>query len=305
MSAASRAAGTLGALLLAAPLAADEQALRRFFEGRSVVVRIDMPATSDGVDVYPEREEPLDYGKLASRIRSSGVAVREGERIVVTIIKVKDDIVELHLGGGGFHSFHDASSSVSIPSVPKSSRERELDREVREETDTRRKRRLERERDELRREREREDARNRAIQQVAEAERRERDRYRALEMGSRFNVRFEDEVRADVLTSEGLMRVLSAYVEFPGTGFRAPQRPEDLRFESPVPADASETAIDEIVVKGMSRSEVEEALGAPEREDESREGALSVTVASYRRGQDRVEVTYVEDVVVRVAPTRR
>jgi hypothetical protein len=296
---ATASAAALGtALVLAVPLCADEEELRRFFEGRSVIVRIDMPATSDGVDVYPEREEPLDWGKLASRIRSTGVALREGDRIVVTKVKMKDDLVEFHLGGGGFHSFHDASSSVSIPSVPKSRRERELDREIREENDSRRRRRLERERDELRRDREREDAHNRAINQAAEAERRERDRERALDMGSRFNVRFEDHVRAEVMTPEGFMRALSAYVDFPGTGYRPPQRPEDLRLERPGEDEGG--PVDEIVRKGMTRSEVEQVLGTPERDDDAQEGGFSITVASYRHAGGRVEVTYVEDVVVRV-----
>jgi hypothetical protein len=52
----------------------------------------------------------------------------------------------------------------------------------------------------------------------------------------------------------------------------------------------------------MSRSEVEDARGAADREDESREGTLVLKVTSYRRGRDRVEVTYVDDVVVRVSP---
>src|SRR5258708_20444879 len=81
-----------------APLhAQSEEGLRQFFEGRSVVVRIDMPASSSGVDVYPERERPLDLGKHASRIRESGVALREGERITLTKAKVNDALIDFHL----------------------------------------------------------------------------------------------------------------------------------------------------------------------------------------------------------------
>src|SRR5260221_6321791 len=77
---------------------AAEMALKRFFEGRPVTVRVDMPATTSGIDLYPEREYPLEFSKVADRIRSSGVAVREGDRITVTRVKVKDDLIEFQLG---------------------------------------------------------------------------------------------------------------------------------------------------------------------------------------------------------------
>mgnify|MGYP003578884434 CR=1 FL=1 len=52
------------ALLLLMPALAlhaqDEAALRRYFEGRTVQVRIDMPATSKGIDVWPHRAPPLE-----------------------------------------------------------------------------------------------------------------------------------------------------------------------------------------------------------------------------------------------------
>jgi hypothetical protein len=182
-------------LVLAAPVVADddeaEKALKRFFEGRSVVVRLDLPATSSGVDVYPEREEPLDYRKMGDRIRASGVSLREGDRIAVTLVKVKDDLIEFQLGGGGFNSFKDSSGLAYVPSVPKSSYEKDLERRVRHETDERRRRHLQRELDDVRRDRERDDARNRVLTEEANEIRRERDRRRALDMGSRFNIRFE------------------------------------------------------------------------------------------------------------------
>ena len=277
-----------------APLhAQSEDRLRQFFEGRSVVVRIDMPANSSGVDVYPERERPLDLGKHASRIRESGVAVREGERITVTKVKVKDDLIEFQLGAGGFNAFRNGAGSVSVPSVVKSSREKDLEREVKREDDPDRRRRMQRELDELREDREREEARNRAVAEAANELRREKDRQRALAMGSRFNVRFEKRVPPEALTPDGLMRALADYVDFPG-GPRPPERAEDLRYErTDRPASGPELR------KGMSRQEVESLLGDPEREDLHREGGLESVAAVYRRGPDEIDVTFVEDVVVR------
>ena len=65
-----------GAALLtaiAAPAAAqNEDALRAFFEGRQVVVQIDMPGTSDGVDLKADARGAIDYPAL----RRSHQAVR-------------------------------------------------------------------------------------------------------------------------------------------------------------------------------------------------------------------------------------
>lgn len=276
-----------------------EAALKRFFEGKRVVVLLDMPATSDGIDVYPEREYPLDHGKMSGRVRSAGVSLREGDRAPVTKVKLKDDLIEFQLGGGGFNSFKDGSSTVSPHVTPKSSLERNLEREVREEQDAHRRRQLQRELDDLRREREYRDRESRERAEEINEERRRRDRERALDMGSRFNIRFEKkDVPEAFKAPEGVMRALEKYVDFLALGPRPPERPEDLRSEPAPP----ETSAAFSVRKGMTREEVEGIFGRPLREDTSQEGALAVRVASYERGGERFEVTYVDDVVVRVTP---
>ncbi len=285
-------------LLAAASLLADddpaELALKRFFEGRKVAVLLDMPASSSGIDVYPEREYPLDPGKVGDRIRSAGVSLREGDRAPVTRIKLKDDLIEFQLGGGGFNSLKDGSSTVSTSSIPKSSHERTLEREVREEKDPERRRQLQRDLDRVRRDREYREDRNRQRDAEINQRRREQDRERALDMGSRFNIRFEKKDVPDTFkTPEGVMRALEKYVDFLNLGPRPPQRPEDL---------VSEPALGGEVRKGMSRREVEELVGSPRREDKSREGTLDVYVVAYEHGGERIEVTYVDDVVVRVSP---
>src|SRR5436309_2290075 len=299
-------------MLVAGPvLGADHDAaetvLKRFFEGRPVVVRLDMPATSGGIDGCPEREGPLDFGKVAARVRSSGTALHEGDRITVTLVKVKDDLIEFQLGGGGFNSFKDGSGTASVPYTSKSRREKDLERRLKEETDSRRRRELQREIDELRRDREEEDRRNRAVVEATKEMRRARDRQRALDMGSRFNLRFDRYVPPAYLTPDGVMRGLSRYVDFLGLGPRPPERPEDLRLERPgePSTDEAPAAEDEGIRKGMTREQVESIWGRPLREDESQEGVLRVRVASYRQGTGRVEVTFVDDVVVRVSPLVR
>jgi hypothetical protein len=277
---------------------AAEQSLRHFFEGRYVTVLIDMPASQAGVDVYPEREYPLDFGKMSSRIGQSGVSVRQGQRIVVTKVKVKDDLIEFQLGGGGWSDFKNGSGSVSPHLTPKSSRERELERRIREADDRNERRHLERELDRLRREREYRDEQRRIQAEMVNEQRREMDRERALDLGSRFNIRFEKkDVPIAFLSPEGVVRALERYVDFGSLAPRPPRNAEDLVPDDQAPALGAH--------KGMTRQEIEASYGRPRREDESREGELTVRVAAYDVDGQRVEITYVDDVAVRVASLDR
>jgi hypothetical protein len=133
--------------------------------------------------------------------------------------------------------------------------------------------------------------------EMVNEQRHEMDRQRALDMGSRFNIRFErKDVPMAFVSPEGVVRALEQYVDFGSLAPRPPRRPEDL-----VPDEAPALGAH----KGMTRGEIEAAYGRPRREDESREGELTVRVAAYELNGERVEVTYVDDVAVRVAPLQR
>jgi hypothetical protein len=133
------------------------------------------------------------------------------------------------------------------------------------------------------------------VAEIANERRREQDRERALDLGSRFNIRFEKKhVPEAYQAPEGVMRALERYVDFLNLGPRPPRRAEDL-----VPAEPEAVSS---ARKGMTRAEIEAVYGRPQREDESREGALTVRVAAYELDGERVEVTYVDDVAVRVTP---
>jgi hypothetical protein len=100
--------------LAATPASAqDENRLKDFFEGRRVVVRLDMPGTKDGVNVYPDRRRDLDLSDYRDNLRRYGPALRAGEMAVVTLVKVKKDHIEFQLNGGGFGTFWDASAILS------------------------------------------------------------------------------------------------------------------------------------------------------------------------------------------------
>src|SRR5882757_8294396 len=146
----TRVIPTLLLLALATPAAAQNEAvLKSYFEGKRITVRLDMPGDADGVDVHADARVAVDYGKYKDKLKRYGTAIRAGETVVVT--KVKKDLIEFQLGGGGFGTFgDDTSTSANIPLVERSSRERELEQRIKDEDDRDRRRRLERELDDLR-----------------------------------------------------------------------------------------------------------------------------------------------------------
>ena len=104
-------------------------------------------------------------------------------------------------------------SSVYVSSARKSSREKNLDEELKRENDSARRKRLKEEIDDLRRRREREDERNREIAAEGQESRRARIEQKALQGGSRFNVHFSS-LDPNVLTPQALIDALRKYVVF-------------------------------------------------------------------------------------------
>lgn len=195
--------------------AQSEAELKRYFEGRQVVLRIDMPATKDGVNVYPEREQSFNYSQYAQRLKDYGASLRRGDVAMITKIKVKDNHIEFQLDGGGYGTFGDETSpSVYVSTVSKTRREKRLEEELKNEPDGWRRRRMREELDFLRREREREDQRNRAEAAEAEELARQRIAERRLQGGSRFNIQFDGGIKGRELTAEDVMEALAEYVYF-------------------------------------------------------------------------------------------
>jgi hypothetical protein len=271
-------------LASASPLAAqDETALKAQFEGRTVAVRMDLPATEDGVDVFPAATPPMDFSRYQSRVKRFGVAIRQGETAMVTRVKVKSKLIEFQLGGGGYGTSGDQTDpSVGFTAAPKTERERNLERDVKDVRDPVVKRRMQDELDYLRSQREREDRRNRAL--VAEATERRRVfiQERRLAGGSRFNLRWRDAVPASALTPAGVEAALATYVDF-----------------TAAPAEAERPSPTLSLRKGLSVEEVEELLGTPVRKRERMEGMLHVSTRTFEAAHERVVADFVEGVLVR------
>ena len=280
----------LVASLIAGPAAAQsEAALREHFEGKTVTLKLAMPGTESGVDVYPADPKPLDYPKYASRLKDNGTAIRAGETAMITKIRVKSKHVEFQLDGGGYGTMGDETSSdVSVASTPKTKREQNLEAELKRETDPVRKRQMKEELDDLRRVREREDARNRAEVADAKEQREANIRQRRLEGGARFNIRYRDRLPDDALTPEGVEAALAEFVTFDqGTLVATPVPSQPV---APVRTGPR---------KGMLLKDADEQLGTPTRTTERQEGKLKVVTRTYATPDGQVAAEFVEGVMIR------
>ncbi len=289
--------------LVVGPLQAQsESALRAYFEGKTVVLKIAMPGTENGVDVYPGTGQPLDYPRYADRLKDYGTAIRSGQSAMVTKIRLKSKHIEFQLDGGGYGTMSDETSpSVGVSSAPKTKREQNLEGELKRETDPAKKREIKEELDGLRKEREREDVRNRAAVAAAQEHRKQNLRQRQIEGGSRFNVRFRDRLPDAVLTPDGLKKALAEYVSFGGAR-------EELAGAAPTPAAAPLTpampvAPSGLPRKGMSLQEADALLGAPKKTSERKEGSLKVTTRVYDTQAGRITAEFVEGVLFRYSVT--
>jgi hypothetical protein len=291
-----RPALILGLLLpfYAFPLTAQSEAvLRDYFEGRSVTLKQPMPGTEEGVDVFPGTSRPLDYPRYAKRLKEHGTAIRSGESAVVTKIKVKSKHIEFQLDGGGYGTMGDeTSSNVSTEAAPKTRREKNLEAEIKRETDPVQKRAMREEIDDLRREREREDARNRSAVAEAEEHRKQNIRQRRLEGGSRFNVRYQDQLPADALSPASVMAALADYVDF-----------GELRREPEAEGQPVSSARSGLLRKGMMLQDVNAMVGNPVNKTQRKEGTLNVQTVQYSTADGRITADFVEGVLVRYTIT--
>jgi hypothetical protein len=283
-----------------APVAAQNEAvLKSFFEGKRVTVKIDMPGSSDGVDVQGDARQAIEYPRYRDSLKRYGTAIRSGESITVTLIKVKKDLIEFQLGGGGYGTFgDDTSTSVYIPDASKTEREKQLERLVKDEPDHDRRRRLERELDDLRDRRERENRRIAIERERASEAKAERIAERRLRGGSRFNVRYDDRVPTGI-RPEDMVAALAEYVDFgplasPSLATREDAPLRATRVDAAPPSDDITR-----LRKGMTRAEAERTFGRPAETSERRDGGLSVTTLVFVVADKRISTDFVEDVLIR------
>jgi hypothetical protein len=290
--------------LLIPPLAAhaqSEAALKEYFEGRTVKLKLAMPGAEDGVDVYPGTSKPVDFPRHAARLKRYGTALHPGDQTLVTKLKVKAKLIEFQLDGGGYGTSGDeTSSSVSVASAPRTKREQNLEAELKREQDPVRRRAMKEELDDLKARRAREDARNRASVAEAEESKKANIRQRRLEGGSRFNIRYNDGVPATAITPEAIKEALAAYVDFDESA-PAPEVASAMPVAGSVPV--GKPGPGGLPAKGMLQADVDELLGAPKKTSDRMEGRLKVTTRIYPTTAGQVTAEFVEGVLIRFSMT--
>jgi hypothetical protein len=85
-----------------------KEALTHLLLGKDVKPLLDMPAYKDGVDIYYLHKQDkhlddrgIDLKELSKFLREKGVGVERDEWVTITDVKIDNDRVEIHLGGGG------------------------------------------------------------------------------------------------------------------------------------------------------------------------------------------------------------
>ncbi|MBU6367319.1 MAG: hypothetical protein KJT01_13985 [Gemmatimonadetes bacterium] len=302
------------ALLLALALtpavarAQNEAALRQAFEGKLVSVRMAMPGTAKGVDVFPQQQMAINYRQVADRIKEFGTALDVGAQVMVTKVVVKKDShIEFQLGGGGFGTFGDDAGTQRIFAgfEGESARERALRDSIKTATDAKVRARMQRDLNSARAARQRENDKARAEAEQANAAREANLRGRRQEGGSRFNVRYQGGIPADALTPDGLMAALGPYVDFAATGAKGATAAAAAAAPGGASSAASATAPAPsgaggltALRKGLSVREVEALLGPAVTAAEEKQGPITVLKRNYASGGMKVAASFVNDILV-------
>ena len=304
----------LGALLLVAPpaFAQNEAVLRQAFEGKVISVKIDMPATSQGIDVYPLDPMPVNFRQVAERLKDNSTSLKIGQQVMVTKVLVKKNShIEFQLGGGGYGTFGDNTSDGSgLGFTPQgeTKAEKALRDSVKRAQGPTKRKQFERELASVRQERERENARAQAEAKQAQSVIEANLRAKRAESGSRFNVRYRNGIPADALTPDGLMRALAQYVDFGAGSVASAATPASsgspgLALAPGASAGAPAAASITSLRKGLLLEDVEAILGPAATANETKEGSLTVLKRTYRKDGQRVAASFVNGVMIDFAIT--
>lgn len=302
---------TLAALVaIAAPLRAQNEAvLRQAFEGKVVSVKIDMPATQKGVDVYPLEQMPVNFREVAQRLKDNSTALKIGQQVMVTKVLVKSNShIEFQLGGGGYGTFGDNTSdgsSLNVVNQGETKAEKALRDSIKKAQGPTKRKQFERELASLRAERERENTRAAAEAKQAQSVIEANLRAKRAESGSRFNVRYKNGIPVDALTPDGLKRALAQYVDFGDAsttvasgGSGSPGAPGQA-----FAAGGNSRPAPTSLRKGLWLEDVEALLGPAATAAEKKEGRLTVVERTYRKDGQKISASFVNGVLIDFAIT--
>jgi len=266
-----------------------EEIIKKYFEGKHVTVKIEMPATKEGINIYPNKSQPLDFDEYSKRIKQYGTALFSGDRVMVTKVKTKKKHVEFQLGGGGYGTWGDESAYVDVPTVAKTEREKNLEKALKNATDEDAKKDLEEKLDDLKRSRESEQKRLRLDAEQARAAKQDRIQQLALQSGSRFNIRYDVDLSSREITPEAIMAALSDYVDFGNepAGNIVGDIASDVKSKP------------QKLQKGLSWEEVAVLLGIPKSMTQRDDCGLKVVSCSFEKDDQTIAAEFVEGILIK------
>jgi len=300
----------------------NEDNLREYFEGRLVVILVDMPADEDGINVQADKGRSIDRRDINEDIQRYGAAFREGDLAKITLIKKKGKHIEFQLNGGGWQGRR--SASLRYTKEPKSERHKDIEAELallpnpsdnkvpNEEKQLRLRQILEEDLEELIHHYNTINAKRLTEAREIQASAQQDINHSILAAGSRFNLRFDRNVPPNALTPEGLMAVLEKYVDFSqeavDTAYKRQQQQTDEVVQEQAEAvrpreseyePASNYEILKNLRKGLLWEDALKLLGSPSRDDVYTEGRLRVKVCTFdQTALGIIEAEFVEEVLV-------
>lgn len=276
----------LALIAFTAPLPAqDEQALARALEGKSLVVSVDMPGATAGVDVWPWGEPKVDYSDIGQRTRRYGVAIPKGSTAMITKIRVRKKEIEVQLDGGGYSG--SSGGGYISTTVPKSKRERDLEADLKIVTNESQKREIRAQLRDVQSRRQREESRLRAEAEQARILREAEERELRARSGSRFNLRYKEGVPEDAATVESVMAALSGLAAL-----------DDGAGAGPVSAPRAPAGNPMALRKGLTEGEVLDLMGAPAERTEDTTAGLTIVNARYDLEGSVLHAKFAEGVLI-------
>ena len=279
----------------------NESRLEQALVGKVVEVLIEMPATSKGLEIYPESTHK-SLNNRTKRIDYSGVALYPHDRVRITKIKQKRKHIEFQLAGGG--SSWSGDSPVAPETIAKSERHLQVEKVLTSTLFpdstiqiTQDRKALEYELKDLEYERAKAQRKSEQVAAIKTQVRNSENSVRRNQAGSRFNIRYDHKVRARELTASSVMKALQTYINFNPTLTELYMQNSFLRpMEIPLIFNLPEL---ELVSKGMSIEEVIEKMGFPNNNSDEIIGGLKKTTCTFENSEYRIDAVFVEKVLVK------
>jgi hypothetical protein len=190
--------------------------LTQAFQGKSVSLKVDMPATDKGVDLTAGKAKSIAERSHEKRLKNYGTAIKNGETSVITGVGINGDEVVLELAGGGAPDLDLVARIGPKPEGTTLTDNRESQARVQANSARALGSDQSNANSTLRYEsstRKRDDAAREAVYYTRRDNEIAKDRETRLKMGSRFVIKM-DKARMASITPEELTKLLSAYVSF-------------------------------------------------------------------------------------------